>query len=580
MMNDGWHLREHMIRTGIGGAMKNSTGLLLTILLMMTTVAAAQQQPPNRGVFSDSVRIDVVNVEVFVVDKEGRPVFGLEREDFELVVKGRPMEISNFFAPSPASTAKADAASLAAESVEVPPPPRHIVVFVDHTNLQPARRPAVMAALRALIQERLASGDRVAIADYDSRVEVLSNFGDGPAAHLSAIDSLDRSGASTFQTHTEFNRILRCMEVQCTEPDLIFDQINVYARELRHRNRILLAHLESVIGSMSGLPGRRSLLIVGDGIAVRPGESLYAIYQRRYSGEDRVVRYRFEANRHSLNREIDEMTDLANARRVTLYALDSGGVVGMPLSMSSTAVSATQMVDQSIDFVRDNNYSSSMQRFATNTGGRVIYNPSDETLQDVRQDFDTAYSLGFTPDHEPDDTTRDIKVRVFKEGVQVRHRDNYTLTTDEGAAAARTKVAMIMGESRNPLGISVEFEPSSKRAGNRRVVQAAIRIPIGPLTMVPVGRDTYQGSLEFAFYLEDENGASSPIQESELPLELPGEAVSSTTPIHITYDVGLKVRTGDHRLALTMTDKLGTVASTMTWHMSIDKDGSVTVRDR
>ncbi len=560
--------------------MRLSPRLSLTILLAITAIAAAQERPPTGRVFTDSVRVDVVNVEVFVVDKQGRPVFGLEREDFELIVKGRPMEISNFYAPPPPSTELAEPGPIAMESVDVPPPPRHIVVFVDHTNLLPTRRPEVIASLRTLIEERLADGDRVLIADYDSRVEILSNFGDEPAVHLAAIDSLDRTGASTFRSHSEFGRILRCMEVECTEPELIWDDVNVYARELRHHNRIMLAHLGTVIDSMGGLPGRRSLLIVGDGIAARPGESLYAIYQRRYSGEDGVIRYQFEANRYSLNREIEETTDLANARRVTLYALNNGGVVGSPLSMSSAAVSSTQMVDQSIDFVRDNNYSSSMQQFAANTGGRIIYKPTDETLEDVRQDFDTAYSLGFTPDHEPDDKPRDIKVRILKDGVRVRYRDNYTLTTDEGSAAVRTKIAMIMGESRNPLGISVEFQPNADRAGRRRVVQAAIRIPIGSLTMVPVGRDMYQGSLEFAFYVEDEDGASTPIQESELPLELPGEAVSSTTPVHITYDVGLKVRAGDHRLALTVTDTLGTTASTLTWYVSIDGDGAVTVRDR
>ena len=139
---------------------------------------------------------------------------------------------------------------------------------------------------------------------------------------------------------------------------------------------------------------------------------------------------------------------------------------------------------------------------------------------------------------------------------------------------------MIVGETTNPLGISVQFEPTAGREGRRWVVEASIRIPIGPLAMVPVGGDQYQGQLEFAFYLEAEDGASTPIKESELPLELPGEAVSSATPVHITYDVGFKIRPGRHRLALTVTDPLGSNASTLTWNLSIDGDGRVEVTDR
>ena len=141
-------------------------------------------------------------------------------------------------------------------------------------------------------------------------------------------------------------------------------------------------------------------------------------------------------------------------------------------------------------------------------------------------------------------------------------------------------IAMMLGEESNPLDISVQFGRTAAKAGKRRIVDTSIRIPIAPLTMVPVGGDTYQGQLEFTFYLEDEEGASTPIQQSELPLELPGEAVSSPTPIHITYDVGFKVRPGHHRLALTVADMLGSTSSSLTWYVSVDEQGAVIVADR
>jgi VWFA-related protein len=554
--------------------------LLLVLILIAAAFVSAQERPPTGRVFTDSVRVDVVNVEVFVVDQNGRPVYGLGREDFELLIKGEPVEISNFYAPPAPTEEPAEPAPVALEAVEVEPPPRHVVVFVDHTNLAPARRPEVMASLRNLVEERLAEGDRLMIADYEAGVKILSNFGDGPEVHAAALQQIDRTGAATFNTQTEFSRILRCMEVRCDEPDSILIDIDFYARELRHRSRMMLGHLGTIIESMAGLPGRRSMLIVSDGFAIRPGEELYAVYQNFFAGTDGTFRYQFQAGRFAITQEVEEITDLANARRVTMYVLNNGGIVGNSLAMSSAAVSATQMINTEVDFVRDANYSAGMQEFTTNTGGRIIYKPSDETLEDVRQDFDTAYSLGFTPDHEPDDRPRDIKVRVRGDGMKVRYRDNYTLTTDEGSAAIRTKMAMILGEESNPLGISVEFQPTAERARKRRVVQTAIRIPIGTLAMVPIGNDVYQGQLEFSFYLEDQEGGATPIQETELPLELPGEAVTSTTPIHITYEVGFKVRPGSHRLALSVTDSLGTTTSTLTWNLTVDGEGRVIVTDR
>jgi VWFA-related protein len=552
----------------------------LVAICLIAVSALAQETPPTDRVFMDSVRVDVVNVEVFVTDRDGNPVYGLQREDFELIVKGERMEISNFYAPPPPDAQPSEPGPVALEAVEVPPPPRHIVVFVDHTNLMPTRREEVMGSVRGLIEDRLAQGDRVMITAYDARVDVLSHFDDDPEVHLAALETISNTTASTFQTQSEYNRILRCIEVQCNDTDFIRQDIDTYARNLRHRSRIMLAHLGTVVDSMAGLPGRRSLLLVGDGIAVLPGESLYAIYQGQVTGQDGPMRYQFEAKRFSVDREIDEVTNLANARRVTIYSLNNGGVIGNPLSMSSASVSATQLVNTEVDFVRDANYSASMQDFADSTGGRIIYRPTEETLDDVRQDFDTAYSLGFNPDHEPDDKPRNIRVRVIKDGLNLRYRDNYALTTDEGSASVRTRMAMIAGQRENPLGIAVEFEPIAKKDGRRRVIQTAIKIPIGLLTMVPVGGDVYQGQLEFAFYLEDDKGASTPIQKNELPLELPGEAVSATTPVHITYDVGFRVRPGDHRLALNVTDTLSSTASTFTWNLSVDGEGAVRVTER
>jgi VWFA-related protein len=553
---------------------------LFALIIASAITAPAQETPQADRVFTDSVRVDVVNVEVFVSDADGHPVYGLLRDDFELIVEGQEMEISNFYAPPPPDAQPAAPGPIALEAIEVPPPPRHVVIFVDHTNLMPTRREEVLDSLRGLVEDRLAKGDQIMITAYDRRLEILSNFGDEPEVHAAALETVANTTASTFQTQSEFNRILRCMEVHCDDPDFIRQDIDVYAKDLRHRSRIMLANLGTVIDSMAGLPGRRSLLIVSDGIAVLPGESLYAIYQNQFVGQDGTTRYRFDARRFSLDREIDEVTDLANARRVTIYALNNGGVVGNPLSMSSAAVSATQLVNTEVNFVRDSNYSASMQDFAVSTGGRIVYRPTEETLDDLRRDFDTAYSLGFDPDHEPDDKPRKIKVRVARDGLRLRYRDNYTLTTDEGSAEMRTRMAMIAGSSENRLGIAVEFDPVAARDGRRRVVQTAVRIPIHSLTMFPVGGDMYRGELEFAFYLEDDNGASTAIQKSELPLELPGEAVSATTPVHITYEVGFKVRPGDHRLALTVTDALSSTASTLTWNLSVDGEGAVTVSDR
>lgn len=567
-----------------GGLVSSRLPRIFVISLLIcasSTFAAAQETPPPQRLFTDKVRVDVVDVEVFVSDRQGRPVFGLDLSDFEVLVDGRAVEISNFRPPSPPGERPVGQEPAPASDVE-PAPPRYLAVFVDKTNLRPDRRAAIMASLRSFLGERLAQGDRVMVATYDSRVEVLSGFGSDRAALEQAMEAVDTTAPSTFETQAEFNRILRCLEVVCQDPELIWDEVRIYARFLRHRNRVMLAHLGSFVDSLAALPGRRSVLLVSDGIAVRPGESLFAAYQQRYTAVEHYgpIQFRFEANRYSLTDDIRELTDLANERRVTIYSLNGGGVVGNTLAMQSVTVSASQMVDIQVDFIRDSNYSGSLERVAAATGGEVVFKPTDETLDSLGRDLDGGYSLGFNPGHEPDDQTRSIKVKVLGDGYKVRHRNNYRLATDEGKASELTKLALITAETQNPLGISVEFAPNAERQGRKYVVAAAIRIPLAHLTLVPVGGDVH-GDLEITFLLEDEDGHSTPIQNAALPLDLPAEAADASGPAHITYDVGFVVRTGlDQRLALTVTDTLGGQSSTLSWNLGVAKDGALTVAER
>ena len=255
--------------------------------------------------------------------------------------------------------------------------------------------------------------------------------------------------------------------------------------------------------------------------------------------------------------------------------------MGNPLALQSVAVSASQMVDIQIDFIRDANYSGSLERVAAATGGQVIFKPTGETLDGLGRDLDGGYSLGFNPGHEPDDQTRSIKVKIQGEGYKVRHRENYRLTIDEGKASELARQALITAEAQNPFGISVEFAPNAERQGRKYVVAAAIRIPLAPLTLVPVGGDRVHGDIEITFLLDDEDGHSTPIQKGALPLDLPAEAADAEGLAHITYDVGFMVRTGDdQRLALTVTDTLGGQSSTLSWTVNVAKDGSLTVAER
>jgi hypothetical protein len=138
-------------------------------------VAGLEAEPPP--VFVERIDVEVINVEVFVTDGQGRPVTGLTREDFEILHDGKPVPISNFFtvsrrdrvaheleggAPPAAGSGSMTAPADLPEDQQL-----NLLVYVDHFNLRPQNRTRVLGTLGGFLEDRMFQGDRVMIVGYD-----------------------------------------------------------------------------------------------------------------------------------------------------------------------------------------------------------------------------------------------------------------------------------------------------------------------------------------------------------------------------------------------------------------------------
>src|SRR5690606_12996747 len=59
-------------------------------------------------------------------------------------------------------------------------------------------------------------------------------------------------------------------------------EIRAYASSEYQRTRNSLAALERYLGSLSGVPGRKAMFYVSDGLMNRPGEDLYVAWRNMY----------------------------------------------------------------------------------------------------------------------------------------------------------------------------------------------------------------------------------------------------------------------------------------------------------
>ena len=117
-----------------------SSASLWMALALLAGPALAQD---SEQTFFESIDVNVVNVEVYVTDRDGKRIHGLTRDDFQVFEDGKPVEISNFYAVSEGQVSQAVSAGTGAAEAEegtAPAPAAPIIPPPGGRPRLPARR--------------------------------------------------------------------------------------------------------------------------------------------------------------------------------------------------------------------------------------------------------------------------------------------------------------------------------------------------------------------------------------------------------------------------------------------------------
>ena len=252
---------------GRGGATIRNLATLLALLLPAAP-GAAQETPPTEDTFFERIAVDIVNVEVYVTDKDGEPVTGLYREDFVVNEDGRPVEVVNFHhvsggrvasgtepATQPPDTERDLLAVPRMVEASVPESQRlHLVVYVDNFHIHPLNRNRVFGRLRAFLQKVVKPGDEVMVASYDRSLHIRHPFTGDPDLVNNMLRELENFSGSAVERESERSTALKGIyEAQTLR------EAESRAREFSdagyHELGLALDALSEMIDSLAGLPG-------------------------------------------------------------------------------------------------------------------------------------------------------------------------------------------------------------------------------------------------------------------------------------------------------------------------------------
>jgi VWFA-related protein len=524
--------------------MHRRTPLMLLSLLFLCAPLAAQTEIAEET-FTDEIEVSLVNLEVVVTDKKGKSVSGLRREDFQVLEDGKPVEITNFYAETGAATGSG------------PEEPRSVdqrlslVVFVDDYNTEQESRNAILEGLKQFLTGgSLSPGDQVMVVRFGRSLEVRKPFTTDINQVLSEVEVIRKLASNLASRESS-----RDHQVQVVVDALMIGswgataeaRIREYAEVETSYVAASLDALETVVGWLGGLPGRKAVLYVSDGLPAVPGEDLF-IWAEAYSGYRAGNRISgMNAGTYDASELFRRVTSKASRNRVAIYPIEA---------MGARWVRGTRLQEARIQ-----NRQNGLSFLAEETGGRTMFNVSQAgaALQTMAGDLSSYYSIGYRPQRHADDREHKIEVKVKGKGLTARYRRWYQDKSLGEAIAERTAATMVFGAEENPLGAALEIGQQTA-TGDSFVVPLRVKIPLGKLYLEPKG-EKREGRLRL-FVVASGADTSTPVRETRVvTVTVPEKDFAEGKLPEYVYEVRIKLDKGSWTVGVGVRDEIATTTS-------------------
>ncbi len=554
--------------------MKYFLGFMAAILLAAPNNIAAQPPAP----YLEQVDVRVVNVDVYVTDKEGNPVTDLTADEFSLLIDGRPVAISNFYAVEDSQPRLVTSASAAIETtvadqpVDGAPEPVQLpesqqlwtLIYVDNYNVEAIHRNRVLRELVSYLSRTRREQDRVMIVSYERSLNVRHSFWDDPGQAIDALLALQEVPSYGENKQSEWEEALAFIEDSRTFQDAM-SWAESHADYMQNERSFTLKALNSFIEGLRGLPGRKALIYVSDGIPIRAADSLFQAIDARFRGGGHtgespvgsrsaiVTGFEYDATR-----DLDRLAVKANTARVAFFPIDAAGQRAPVLMDPQFGGLQTAGLGTLVSSSRKANVQGSLAKLADKTGGKALLNRTRALpgLEEISRGLNNYYSLGFTPLDAVEGRFRNIEVRVARKGLRVRHREGYRALSLAERVADRTTAALVHGYGDTSDTIQLVAGAADDEQHGQWVQPIDVRIPLGELTFIPGDDGGESARVRVALAAVDERGRTSPVEQANMVIDVPAADVGQVSDKYYVASFGLLMRQGGHKVAATVHDEV------------------------
>ena len=414
--------------------MRTTFGLLssLTVTVLLSVPLIAQQQPRADDVLR--TKTELIQTYVTVVDKSGKFVDNLNREQFQLTIDGQPREISFFDrvtggVGSPQTTAtRDDAAASESAANNATVRGRGIVFFVDdlHLSLDSLNRTRKM--LGDFLEHEMNPRDSVAIVSASGQVGFLQQFtndkeilaaaigrlnyrtvpprtmgmGNVPMSDFvaSLIDSKGDSRQNNVMNvyieecqkqspgSNKDRRALEMLRLNCEQ--LVKSNARIILTEAATTTANTYAALAAVMRSNARAPGRKLAFFISDGFLVDTGRG------------------------PGLREQLEEIIDSAQRAGVVVYTIDAKGLTSNMLDATNNVVSDANGRMAGVAVAEIVATQDALNALARDTGGRALRNQNyfEHWVDKMLDETSNYYVVAWRPSNEAETAKRFRNVQV------------------------------------------------------------------------------------------------------------------------------------------------------------------------
>ena len=427
-------------------------------------------------VFRSSV--EVVEVDVQVLTRDGFPITDLRLDEFQLEVDGKPRtpigaDLIRYSAP-PAAKPKDAPATPAANPTTASPavasnkdaPGRLFILVLDVANIGRGNGKGAMEAAARFVQ-RLSPADKVAVATLPigagseftsdrerilaivrrtvgSAIDIAPNSSQINMSLAEAFAGTTRSDRDMWNEATTTECVARSSDRRENCMETMFQEARMMVDAASQQTRQSLMAFEALLKRISRIHGQKFIVYVGEGMVTGTSMgSLDSLFDMR-----------------ELGRRVHEA-------RASIYVLQYGSQFLNAIDTSRSHASRTTLADTRLR-------EEGLGELAGATGGTLfkLTNAADYAFDRIARETSASWVLRFTAlDTERDGRRHNIRVRVTRPGVEVRARKQFVSNRAKAnAPSPAPSLALLVSVMRSPqpvqnlpitLASYVVAEPSS-----------------------------------------------------------------------------------------------------------------------